>query len=219
MTEQTELVNQLLSSTSGALMLLRALDDHKLSALVSVVAIDKGTEHGDVSIRDLYERFLPPERRIKRLGTSILPKQILALTGDATQGRKIFFETAGVNCKNCHRIEQEGKILGPELTTIGKKLSRGQLLESIVEPSKRVDPQFVTYLAETIDGRLLTGLLQSKDEQQVVLKDAQDKLIPIPLAEIEQLVPQQQSMMPELLLRDLTAQQVADLVEYLSSLQ
>ena len=218
-TEQTELVNQLLSSTSGALMLLRALDDHKLSALVSVVAIDKGTEHGDVSIRDLYERFLPPERRIKRLGTSILPKQILALTGDATQGRKIFFETAGVNCKNCHRIEQEGKILGPELTTIGKKLSRGQLLESIVEPSKRVDPQFVTYLAETIDGRLLTGLLQSKDEQQVVLKDAQDKLIPIPLAEIEQLVPQQQSMMPELLLRDLTAQQVADLVEYLSSLQ
>ena len=105
------------------------------------------------------------------------------------------------------------------MTTIGKKLSRGQLLESIVEPSKRVDPQFVTYLAETTDGRLLTGLLHSKDEQQVVLKDAQDKLIPIPLAEIEQLVPQQQSMMPELLLRDLTAQQVADLVEYLSSLQ
>jgi hypothetical protein len=58
-----------------------------------------------------------------------------------------------------------------------------------------------------------------KDEAHVVLKDAQDKTIHIPTVAIEQLVPQQQSLMPDLLLRDLTAQQVADLLAYLGSLR
>ena len=52
-----------------------------------------------------------------------------------------------------------------------------------------------------------------------MLKDAQGKTIKVPSAEVEQLVPQSRSLMPELLLRDLTAQQVADLLEFLASLR
>ena len=37
--------------------------------------------------------------------------------------------------------------------------------------------------------------------------------------QIEQLVPQRQSLMPDLLVRDMTAQQVADLLVYLDSLE
>ena len=37
--------------------------------------------------------------------------------------------------------------------------------------------------------------------------------------QIEQLVAQQRSLMPELLLRDMTAEQVADLLAYLKSLK
>ena len=102
---------------------------------------------------------------------------------------------------------------------IAEKYNPAQLLESILEPSKRIDPKYVTYLAETNEGRLLTGLLVKKDAQEVVLKDAQNKLIRIRPEQIEQLVPQRLSLMPELLLRDMTAQQVADLLAYLSSLK
>ncbi len=172
-----------------------------------------------MSIRDLFERFLPAERRIQRLGSVVRPEQVLSLPGDPARGKQIFFATAGVSCKNCHRIQQDGTELGPELTAIGKKLTRAQLLESILEPSKLIDPKYVTYLAETDDGRILTGLLVTKDANEVVLKDAQDKVIRIPSKQIEQLVPQRQSLMPDLLLRDMTAQQVADLLAYLSSLQ
>jgi putative heme-binding domain-containing protein len=94
-----------------------------------------------------------------------------------------------------------------------------QLLESVLEPSKLIDPKYVTYLAETKDGRLVTGLLLQKDDNEVVLKDAQDKTSRLPAKEVEQLVPQRQSLMPDLLLRDMTAQQVADLLAYLSSLK
>jgi putative heme-binding domain-containing protein len=218
-TDQTELVDRLLSSTSGALMLLRSIDRRELPAPVVSSAIEKATRHDDVSIRDLFERFLPAEKRIKRLGSVVQPEQILSLPGDPARGKQVFFEATGVLCKNCHRIQKDGKEVGPELTTIGKKLTRAQLLESILEPSKLIDPKYVTYLAETDDGRILTGLLVTKDSNEVVLKDAQDKLIRIPSKQIEQLVPQRQSLMPDLLLRDTTAQQVADLLAYLSSLE
>ncbi len=217
--DQAELVDRLLSSTSGALLLSRSVDDRTLPTPTVALAIDKATQHNDVSIRDLFERFLPAEKRIKRLGSVVRPEQILSLSGDSERGRRVFFENAAVACKNCHRIQKEGKEVGPELTTIGKKLTRAQLLESMLEPSKLIEPKYVTYLAELDDGRLLTGLLVSKDENEVVLKDAQDKLLRIPPKQIEQLVPQRQSLMPDLLLRDMTAQQVADLLAYLSSLK
>lgn len=217
--DQARLIDRLLSSTSSALMLMRAIDHRELPVATASRVVDKATAHTEPSVRDLFERFLPPERRIKRLGTSINPKQILSLTGDSSRGRTLFFETAGISCKNCHRIQKEGKEIGPELTTVGKKLTRTQLLESILEPSKLIEPKYVTYLVETVDGRLVTGLLQSKDDNEVVLKDAQDKTWNFPVKSVEQLVPQRQSLMPELQLRDLTAQQVADLLEYLGSLK
>ncbi|MEX0641180.1 MAG: PQQ-dependent sugar dehydrogenase [Pirellulales bacterium] len=216
--DRIEIVDRLLSSTSGALMLLRSVDNRELPAHAVSLTIERAARHSDVSVRDLFERFLPPEQRIKRLGSVVQPEQILSLEGDPTRGKRVFFETAGVSCSNCHRIHKDGKEVGPDLTTIGKNLTRAQLLESILEPSKLIDPKYVTYLAETEDGRLLTGLLIHKDDDEVVLQDAQDKVTRIPTKTIEQLVPQRQSLMPELLVRDMTAQQVADLLAYLSSL-
>lgn len=217
--DSTKLVERLLSSTSGALSLLQSIDRRKLSGHTAALVVENGTKHDEVSIRDLFERFLPPEKRVKRLGSAVRPEQILALSGDAARGRKVFFETAGVQCKTCHRIDKEGLEVGPELTAIGKKLNREQLLESMLEPSKLIEPKYVTWLAETTDGLLATGLLVKKDETEVILKDAQNKEIRIPAKQIEQLVPQRQSLMPDLLLRDMTAQQVADLLAFLGTLK
>lgn len=217
--DQGEILDRLLTSTSGAMRLLRAIDSKELSESVNAKTIEKATQHSEVSIRDLFERFLPAEDRIKRLGSVVHPEQVLSLPGDAARGRQIFFATNGVSCKNCHRIEKDGKEVGPELTSIGKKLTREQLLESVLEPSKQIDPKYVTYLAETVGGHIYTGLLAARTEAEVVLKDAQDKLSRIPTKDIEQLVPQRQSLMPDLLVRDMTAQQVADLLAYLSSLK
>lgn len=216
---QRELVDRLLGSTSGAMLLLRSVDRRELPAAAAVMTIEQANSHKDLTVRDLFERFLPAEQRIKRLGSAVMAEQILSMQGDSVRGKRLYFESTTVSCKNCHRIQQEGKEVGPELTTIGKKLTRAQILESLLEPSKFIEPKFVTYLAETTDGQILTGLLLNKDEKEVVLKDAQDKLVRIPSGQIEQLVPQRQSLMPDLLYRDLTAQQLADLLEFLSSMR
>jgi putative heme-binding domain-containing protein len=77
----------------------------------------------------------------------------------------------------------------------------------------------LTYVIETKQGRVYSGLLVSKDAKKAVLKDANNKRIEVPAGDIEQLAPQQKSLMPDLLLRDLTAEQVADLAAFLSSLK
>lgn len=217
--EQSEIVERLLSRASGALLLQHTLDSGQFPASVKALIVNRATQHSDISVRDLFERFLRPEQRIKRLGSVVQPEQILSLSGDSMRGKKVFFETNGVSCKNCHRIHKEGKEVGPELTAIGKKLNRVQLLESVLRPSKLIDPKYVVHLVETEEGQVLTGLLLKKSDDEVVLKDAQGKIHNISAKNIEQLVPQRQSLMPDLLVRDMTAQQVADLLAYLSSLK
>ncbi len=124
-----------------------------------------------------------------------------------------------MQCKSCHRIGGKGIDLGPDLSQIGKKYDRAQLLESLLEPSKKVDPKFAAWLVETADGQVYSGLLVERNEREVVLKDNQNKTIRVPLEETELVVPQQKSLMPELLLRDMTAQEAADLLEFLASLK
>ena len=211
--------SELLAATSGSLLLLSHLSDRQFDTAKRDQIVQLAAKHSDVQIRDLFERFLPEQQRTKRLGTSIDPREILRLDGDASRGRELFLTTAGVQCKNCHQIAQQGRALGPELTTIGKKYKREQLLESILQPSKVIDPKYVTYLIETTKGRVLTGLLVKKDAEVTVLKDNQAKEVSVPANEIEFAAPQQKSLMPELLLQDMTAQQVADLLAFLSELR
>src|SRR5262249_19586231 len=110
---------RLLSTPSGALLLVESLDNNRHNRQQ---ISDRGYAHSDPAIRDLFERFIPEEKRLKRLGGAIKPTEILALPGDAARGRDLFFNSAGLQCKNCHKIGDQGQALGPELSQIGKKL-------------------------------------------------------------------------------------------------
>jgi putative heme-binding domain-containing protein len=131
----------------------------------------------------------------------------------------LFFKAGALQCVNCHRIAGTGSTLGPDLSEIGKKYTRVQILESILEPSKSIEPKYVAYLVETSDGKVHTGLLAEKNDREVVLRTVGDKEVRIPAGKVETMVPQSKSIMPELLLRDLTAEQAADLLEFLASLK
>ncbi|MCH8048327.1 MAG: PQQ-dependent sugar dehydrogenase [Planctomycetes bacterium] len=217
--QPTPLIDELLSSTGGALRLLDAVDRNRLSKAAKKLAVDRGAAHADAQIRDLFERFLPAAQRIKRLGTNIDQTKILATRGDVDRGRELFFKAATMQCRTCHKIGGQGGQVGPDLSKIGKTLDREKLLESIVAPSQKIDPKFQTYLIETTDGRVLTGLLVKKTGEFVEIKTAQAKLLRLSRKDIEQFVPQQKSLMPELLHRDMTAEQLVDLLEFLSSLK
>ena len=216
--DRTAAITALTNTTRGALALLRWVNDHPDPLLrEQVLAVTR--KHPATEVRDLFERFLPPDQRVKRLGTVVDRGAILDLPANAKQGRVVFFDNPAAACKNCHRIAKQGETLGPDLSQIGKKYTAAQLLDQILEPSKLMDPKYVPYLMETAEGQILTGLLEKKTDEEVWLKDARNRIHKIAAAEIELLVRQRKSLMPELLLRDLTAQQVADLVAFLATLK
>ena len=217
--QRAKQIAELLAAPDTALQLAGALREQVVPQAIQDQVVAAAAAHADAAVRDLFETFLPENQRTKRLGEAINAAEILALAGDAQRGHRLFHQVATVQCRNCHRINGQGGQIGPDLSTIGKKLNRPKLLESILEPSKEIDPKWVTWLAETASGRVYAGLLIHKDDQKIVLRDAQNKDYTLRVDEIEGMYPQRKSVMPELLLRDFTAQEVADLLTYLESLK
>jgi putative membrane-bound dehydrogenase-like protein len=210
---------RLVDSTGGAIVLLRLIDEDELPAELKQCVIAKAASHADSNVRVLYEKFIPVAERPKKLGQAVSSDAILALTGDATRGRGIFFKSSAAQCKQCHAVQNFGGTLGPELSQIGKKYERKTLLETIIEPSKAVAPEFVPQLLETKSGQVYAGFLVEKTADHVVLKDVNSRLVRVEVDEIEAIVPQQKSLMPELVLSEVTAQDAADLLAFLTSLK
>ena len=214
-----EAVDELLGTTSGALGLMHHVQSLPPADPLRLQIARRASGHELPEIRDLFERFLPAEERLRRLGATVDQEEILRRTGSAERGRALFFETAGVQCKSCHRIGSVGTPIGPDLTKIAERLNRRKLLESIVEPSKTIDPKYVPYLVETRKGQVHSGLLVEKTETQVVLRTTKNEQLRFEADELEFIVPQSRSLMPDLIYQDMTAEQLADLLAYLETLK
>ena len=209
---------KMIASTGGALALLKWIDEGSLSKDLASKVVAQATMHVDSNVRVLFERFIPEDKRPKRLGAAVNAKEILAMEGNTERGRDIFFRSTAAQCKTCHRVNGFGGAIGPDLSQIGKKYERATLLETILDPSKAIAPEFISYLAETKTGQIYAGFVIEKNERETVLKDAAGKLIRVPTEEIDSIEPQKKSAMPELVLRDVTAQDAADLLAYLTTL-
>ena len=214
-------VDRLLSSTAGAVSLASAVrsDDGNIDPDARNMAIARGGFHPDATIRDLFEPFLPEQSRIRRLGTTIVPESILSLNADVERGRALFLESQTTQCRNCHRVSGRGVAIGPDLTGIGSRLSRREILINILDPSRKIDPKYQTWLLQTESGRILSGLLIENTDALVVIRDSSGKDTRVRKGDIEILVAQKKSLMPELLLRDTTAQDAADLLAFVASLK
>jgi putative heme-binding domain-containing protein len=114
-------------------------------------------------------------------------------------------------------VSSEGEI-GPDLTPF-KRNDVHNIVANIVNPSVEIREGFETYLVLTEDGRTVTGFLVDRDTQVVVLRGADGQNITLRQSEIEEMIPQKKSLMPEGQLKDLTKQQVKDLFSYIRSSQ
>jgi len=205
-------------SVAGSLVLLRLIDEGTLSDEMRSAVVARTTKHVDAGIRVLYERFIPEKDRPQRLGAAVQPDKILAMNGDENRGRNIFFKSSAARCKSCHRVNGFGNTIGPDLSQIGKKYERKVLLETILEPSKAIAPEYIVHLLETSGGEVHAGFIVEQNDNELVLKNVEGKTIRVPKSDVVTTQPQKQSMMPELVLQDITAQDAADLLAYLTSL-
>ena len=138
--------------------------------------------------------------------------------GDAGRGREIFFGNAAASCRRCHKVAGEGSDVGPDLSGVGLKNTREYLLESLVVPNAKIAKGFETVILVMDDGRLYTGIIKGEDETTYQLVTAQGEQIRVEKESIEERAVGK-SGMPEDVLKGLSARDVRDLVEYLTTLK
>ncbi len=134
--------------------------------------------------------------------------------GNPLSGRDLFQGKA--NCAKCHRLFAQGNQIGPDLTSYNRTNLRRMLL-AIVHPSAEIREGFENFTVVTDDGRVLAGLKMEHNDQLLVLRgtDGQDQSIP--LSQIDELLPDPRSLMPEHLLAELSEDEIRDLFAYLTS--
>jgi quinoprotein glucose dehydrogenase len=138
--------------------------------------------------------------------------------GDVDDGRQVFFGKTDVSCVRCHRIFGTGGKVGPDLSGVGLKNDRKYLLESLVNPNKAITEGYGSVKVQTIDGLIHIGIVQSESENQLQLMDADGKKIFIAQDDIEGIKPGL-SAMPDDLVKQLSHNEIRDLVAYLATLK
>ena len=161
-----------------------------------------------------------PERRFVKKWTldELVPMVEDGLKGrDFDHGRAMF---AAAKCFSCHRFDNEGGGLGPELTGLAGRFNTRDLLESIVVPSKTISDQYEAVIIATTDGKVVTGRIANLNNDGIMVNT--DMLDPnrmetVRRGDIEEMKPSPVSMMPEGLLDTMDRDEILDLVAYLLS--
>jgi len=213
-----EAIGKLLETTSGAVALVALIHQDSLTAATKEKAVELGQLSSSANLRTLFDTFIPPSQRRRTLGPNIQPDALLTVVGDAARG-KVTYMSDSSRCATCHVPDQEGNLLGPDLPQIvKKKYTKTELLQHILQPSLKIDPEFTVYSVLAEDGRVLTGVIVEETDTELVLKDVEKKVIRITKKDDDERQTLPKSIMPEGLLADMTAQEAADLLAYLASL-
>jgi len=135
--------------------------------------------------------------------------------GNALRGAKIY---EAAQCHTCHgggvAPGREGRIFGPDLSGVTRRLSRIELADAIVYPSKQVADRFKAFEIELKDSTPLTGFITEQSEDTVSLAD-REQVHRIPRSRIRSINPQSTSLMPEHLVNRMSSDEIRDLLSFL----
>ncbi len=143
-------------------------------------------------------------------------RQLAKRLGDSHKGRLVF-ATNGT-CVKCHLVNGEGKEVGPNLSEIGAKLSRLALYESILFPSAAISHNFEAYTVVLANGNVISGLLVNRTAESIAIKGA-DAITHTYRVGVEEIKQQPISLMPADLQKGMTADDLVNVVEYLTTLK
>lgn len=210
-------VRSLARTSAGAGELLQLAKADKLPDDLKFTA---GAELNAVRWPDLRAeaaKLLPPAQG--RNSAPLPPIAELArMKGDAANGFRIF-TNASPGCANCHVVQGRGVELGPNLSEIGTKLGREALLDAILDPSAGISFGYEAWTFMLKSGDEAYGLIASETADEIAVKNIGGLITRFKKSEIESRQQARQSIMPAGLQAAMSAQELADLVEYLAGLR
>jgi putative membrane-bound dehydrogenase-like protein len=161
-----------------------------------------------------------PDKKVRLVASNLFPRQndwaykadpILRMKGDSIKGKAIF----AAKCANCHAYQQQGNAdIGGDLSGIGTKTDKTDLLDALLNPSATMPLGYETWTIVDKKGQNFTGLLAGEGKL-ITLKDAQGQLTSIKVEDIKTRQKNPQSLMPDAQALKLSHQHIADVLAFL----
>ena len=132
-------------------------------------------------------------------------------------GRKMFGAAA---CFTCHRFDNQGGMLGPDLTLAGGRYSAHDLLDNILNPSKVINEQFVPSVITKENGEQVIGVVVNLNGDSVEINtDLTEprQHVSVDRKTVKSIEPSTVSPMPPMLLTMLNKDEILDLLAYILS--
>lgn len=166
------------------------------------------------AIRERLEKIFASGTSADRKAVMESFQPALKLSGDATRGAAVFNK----RCSTCHKQNGVGFEVGPNLASLTNRTPE-TLFSAILDPSAAVEAKYLNFVAVTTSGRSVIGLLSTETGSSLTLVAAEAKTEPILRSDIEELRSTGKSLMPEGLEKDLSHQDLADVIEYVKTLK
>ncbi len=201
----------LLSSRGRAPALLQAIESGRLEAsALGAGARDRLLENPDPAIRERARTVLRSNAGDRaKVAESYRP--VAAMSGDPQRGKQAFEK----NCAKCHMPRRQGGRVGPDLSGINNK-SKEELLESILNPSAAIEPRYTNYVVVTKDNRMHDGIIVNETPGTLTLRgDSADGDVTILRSNVAEIRASSVSLMPEDLEKQMSRQDLADVIAYL----
>jgi putative heme-binding domain-containing protein len=132
------------------------------------------------------------------------------------RGKETF---AAAQCYACHRFDNEGGAVGPEITTVSTRFTRRDILESIIEPSKVISDQFASTDFTLKDGDIVSGrIVEENDARFVVLVNPIANVnTEVKKSDVAKRAVAKVSMVPEGLLNTFSKEEILDMLAYIEA--
>ena len=210
-----------LARKDGPGLLAAALKDQKINSAVAAAGVQKASSAGG-DTKGLIDA-LTIAGGLEPVGAGMAPEELSRMMaevkekGDPARGEQIY-RRAALICQNCHAIGAVGGIVGPDMLSIGSSAPVDYIIESLLEPSKKIKEGYATTVVTTKDGGVFSGFLVREDEREVLLRDAVGSTQSIPAAIVTGKKSMPVSLMPPGLTASLRRDEFLDLVRFLSEL-
>ncbi len=210
------IVDVLVSRADWARELLRSIESGDVAVNeLGAVHRSRLILHNSPEIRHLASRLMRQSSPAELLTTIERFRERLSEPVDVPHGRKVFRK----HCATCHRLEDEGTNVGPDLLALADR-DPEKMLVAILDPDRAVEPRYVEYSVITLRGRILAGIVATETGNSLTLIDAQGAEHRLVRSDVDELVSTGKSLMPvgvlQLFERD---QDLLDVIAYVRSVE
>jgi len=136
--------------------------------------------------------------------------------GNPQRGEAIY-RREKLGCLACHAIGGAGGRVGPDLVSLGASAPLDYIANSLLDPNSKVKENYHSLVVITKQGKVVTGIKLRQTDNELVLRDANDREVAVPRKSIDEQVVGT-SLMPTGLIENLTRAELIDLIRFLSAL-